>query len=448
MPFIPRTDAVDDVMAVDVNEAYGVTLTNSSGGALVLGDVVIQDTTAASSFTTTSTLADRKIFGVLGINTANGATGLVQTRGPMAGVKVTGVVAIGDYLTTSTSATLGISAGTAWKSGVFAIALTSAAGPGAGTVTALLLGRCVDGLAITAAKTLTVTDSTTLANAAITLANTKVLTLTDTLTNEGGNAGILHWDAAATLTIPASGTPALLATANVFTVGQEISLASGDPVVILDIGGTDKFTVGVDDSDSDLFKICAGGALVTTGGLFFNGGALTVKSAATGILTLDGAADSYLRFYEAAADRYQIQYLGASNFLRLTSFDIDGGGTDGDIWRITDGQTTIDANTTWDANVFDYVCADCGWHGPDKVGECPDCGGAIAWHDDAALMYAAGRGGRVCDMPATTLDELVRVGVLSRDGNQIFLRLQKAQWFTMSAIAQLWQRLNRLEATL
>lgn len=435
-------------MAVDVNEAYGLTLTNSSGGALVLGDVVIQDTAAASSFTTSTTLADRKVLGILGINTANAATGVVQTRGPMGGVKVTGVVAIGDYLTTHTTATLAVSAGTAWKSGVFAIALTAAAGPGAGTVTALLLGRCADGLAITAAKTLTVTDSATLANAAITLANTKVLTLTDTLTNEGGNAGVLHWDAAATLTIPASGTPALLATANVFTVGQEISLSSGDPVVILDIGGVDKFAVGVDDSDSDVFKVCAGSALVTTGGLFFDGSSLTAKSVGNANLVADAAvgSTSAIRWDEAGTFRYQLGYDATNNLLYLYTTDSDGAGTDAYVWKVPDGQLSIDANTTWDANVFDWVCGKCGWHGPDKVTACPDCGGAVAWQDDAALMFAAGRGGRVCDMPEKTLEELVRVGVLSRDGDQIFLRLQKAQWFTMSAIAQLWQRLNKLEA--
>ncbi len=127
-------------MAVDVNEAYGATLTNSSGGALVLGDVVIQDTAAASSFTTTTVEANPKVLGVLGMNTADGATGIVQTRGPMAGVKVTGAVAIGDYLATSTTVCLAKSVGQAWLSGTFARALTAAAGPGAGTVTAHLLG--------------------------------------------------------------------------------------------------------------------------------------------------------------------------------------------------------------------------------------------------------------------------------------------------------------------
>jgi hypothetical protein len=86
-------------------------------------------------------------------------------------------------------------------------------------------------LAVTNAKTLTITAADTYnltIQQTLTLAGAsgKVLTLTDSLTNEGGNAGILHWDAAATLTIPATGTAALLGTANVFTAAQEIQAAS------------------------------------------------------------------------------------------------------------------------------------------------------------------------------------------------------------------------------
>jgi hypothetical protein len=86
-------------------------------------------------------------------------------------------------------------------------------------------------LAVTNAKVLTITAADTYnltIQQTLTLAGAsgKVLTLTDSLTNEGGNAGILHWDAAATLTIPATGTAALLGTANVFTAAQEIQAAS------------------------------------------------------------------------------------------------------------------------------------------------------------------------------------------------------------------------------
>jgi hypothetical protein len=69
----------------------------------------------------------------------------------------------------------------------------------------------VHGLAISSGKTLTATDSTTLANASVTLGNGSVLTLTTSLTNQGA-AGVLAWGGAYTLTIPATGTAALLST--------------------------------------------------------------------------------------------------------------------------------------------------------------------------------------------------------------------------------------------
>lgn len=47
---------------------------------------------------------------------------------------------------------------------------------------------------------------------------------------------------------------------------------SGDPLLILDIAGTDKWTLGVDDSDSDVFKINAGGSLADVSSLALTSG--------------------------------------------------------------------------------------------------------------------------------------------------------------------------------
>jgi hypothetical protein len=41
----------------------------------------------------------------------------------------------------------------------------------------------------------------------------------------------------------------------------EVAVVSGDPDIIFDIGGSDQFTLGVDDSDDDKFKINSGGAI-------------------------------------------------------------------------------------------------------------------------------------------------------------------------------------------
>jgi hypothetical protein len=68
--------------------------------------------------------------------------------------------------------------------------------------------------------TLTVNQNLTLGGA-----SGKTLTLTNSLTNQGGNDGILSWSGAFTLTIPATGSAALLGTANIFTAAQTSSIS-------------------------------------------------------------------------------------------------------------------------------------------------------------------------------------------------------------------------------
>ncbi len=50
---------------------------------------------------------------------------------------------------------------------------------------------------------------------------------------------------------------------------------------------------------------------------------------------------------------YALGYNASGAFFFFRSRDTDGSATDADIWRVPDGQTTIDANTTWDINIFD-----------------------------------------------------------------------------------------------
>jgi len=86
MTFTPKTDNVDDVMAVYVNEAYGLTLTNKSGAQRVLGEVVVQDTDNDEAFTTTITEGDPKVIGVVAEVIAASNSGLVMNRGHVAAV--------------------------------------------------------------------------------------------------------------------------------------------------------------------------------------------------------------------------------------------------------------------------------------------------------------------------------------------------------------------------
>ena len=108
-------------------------LTNQAGD-VVAGDVVVTDTGTASSFNTTTTEADTDVLGVAMESISSGNAGRIARSGPVV-INVTGSVAIGDYLTTSTTAKKAKSAGSVRVAGVFARSLTADSG---GSVTAML----------------------------------------------------------------------------------------------------------------------------------------------------------------------------------------------------------------------------------------------------------------------------------------------------------------------
>ena len=55
-----------------------------------------------------------------------------------------------------------------------------------------------------------------------------------------------------------------------YTGPLEIDVASGDPLIIFDTNGSDRWCIGVDDDDSDKFKIHTGGALGVSGAVVIN----------------------------------------------------------------------------------------------------------------------------------------------------------------------------------
>lgn len=67
--------------------------------------------------------------------------------------------------------------------------------------------------------------------------------------------------------LPATQTGKTFSTLVTGQAGLELTVASGDPYLQFDINGTDKFRVGVDDTDSDKFKVSAGSALGTNDAL-------------------------------------------------------------------------------------------------------------------------------------------------------------------------------------
>lgn len=116
---------------------------NDSGGALAEGAVVVLDAAGAREITITATAGNRLVIGAVHGDAAPYAAAAetpVLVLGYHPAVVVQGAVAIGDYLRTSTTTGAAASAGTDPVAGVFAIALSAAAGPGAGTVAAFLFG--------------------------------------------------------------------------------------------------------------------------------------------------------------------------------------------------------------------------------------------------------------------------------------------------------------------
>lgn len=103
---------------------------NNSGGVLNTGDVVIWDTTADRSVTTTTTSDDKRVIGIWQGRTANGGYGRVLTRG-IGYVNTNGAVTRGNLLVSSTTAKQAAVTATSGSSGgVIGQALETTSGAG------------------------------------------------------------------------------------------------------------------------------------------------------------------------------------------------------------------------------------------------------------------------------------------------------------------------------
>ncbi|MEI7631998.1 MAG: hypothetical protein WCJ60_01600 [bacterium] len=120
-------------------------LKNTSGGTLTAGTLVVSKATAsADEITTTTTTGDHKILGVVLGSITNNSYGYVQTLGKTTTMKVNGQtdIAIGDFITSYTSAGIGQKASTNDMS--IAIALTAyTANDSLGVIDALLITQRV-----------------------------------------------------------------------------------------------------------------------------------------------------------------------------------------------------------------------------------------------------------------------------------------------------------------
>lgn len=115
-----------------------VSLVNKSGVLQEAGTVVIPDYTADYGFTTTDIEGDSRVVGVLSEDIANNASGKVGVGKKTSTVKVTGNVARGEWLITSSTAGMAKASGTTRPPGAIGVAMTAYEGGGNGTVVALL----------------------------------------------------------------------------------------------------------------------------------------------------------------------------------------------------------------------------------------------------------------------------------------------------------------------
>ena len=92
-----------------------------------------------------------------------------------------------------------------------------------------------------------------------------------------------------------------------------INMASGDPTITFDIGGTNEWTLGSDDSDSDYFKISKGGTIGGTSGdyHFYDGWGLAIIAPENSSARLYLAADDA----DDATDAYRLEVGTAGEFV-------------------------------------------------------------------------------------------------------------------------------------
>jgi len=134
--------------------------------------------------------------------------------------------------------------------------------------------------------------------------------------------------------------------------------------------------------------------------------------------------------------RYDVTYDGGNAHFNIYSSDTDGSATGADVLRIPDGNLTVDGNSTFDDNAFDYVCQSCGKNSADKF----ECCGPVEWQDDVQLMAQAVR------KDPDALEALHRQGVVRiYDDGQLFISMNRSPWYIMSGMVQLLNRIKELE---
>lgn len=156
-------------------------LTNRSGGSLTHGDVVVLDTSADNSVTTTTTEASTDFLGIAATGTDGASTIGDQSEGRfvqsgLVVVNTTGTVARGDYLGTSGTVKLAKSLGASPAKGAFGRAIKNTATD----KWLVLMSGEVSKLSDTAYMEVLAEDNNTTGTSYAEFSNTNVVTLTVT----------------------------------------------------------------------------------------------------------------------------------------------------------------------------------------------------------------------------------------------------------------------------
>ena len=142
----------------------------------------------------------------------------------------------------------------------------------------------------------------------------------------------------------------------VLSLTGDLSLKGTTPTITIgDTGDEDAMIIW--DTDHDFYM----GSGDTESGFTFGSGSTMgseqIWTAGSNVINFVGSSGVFvnddINWYWGTGADYRMKYDTSNTRWVMWSNDIDGGGSNADIIRIEDGQTTIDANTTWDANIFD-----------------------------------------------------------------------------------------------
>jgi len=226
----------------------------------------------------------------------------------------------------------------------------------------------------------------------------------------------------------------------------------GGTTLALQIAGTSHFTVAASAIAHSAANSGAVTSLDVTNTSDDSGAGARIRVAAGGS---SATLDALFSALETSGHEITIGIDTSAN-TGVIAMDATLGSADGDAVRITDATPpVITYNATHPTGTFDYVCGTCGQHG----GEMFACCGLVEWHDDVAALapVLAGLVGERLTGNEPAVRHLAKLGVMEvtpgdlpgeEDKNWVGIRLDAAQWFTWSAMHQLYNRITALEAKL